>query len=55
MIINANYRHQFSSLSCENGLITLSVIVPAYNEEARIVPMLTDTINYLDERKKKDG
>jgi cellulose synthase/poly-beta-1,6-N-acetylglucosamine synthase-like glycosyltransferase len=34
--------------------VTLSVIVPAYNEELRITPMLTETIEFLQSMSKKD-
>jgi cellulose synthase/poly-beta-1,6-N-acetylglucosamine synthase-like glycosyltransferase len=32
----------------------LSIIAPAYNEEARVCSMLDETIQYLEERQSKD-
>jgi len=36
------------------GTISLSVVVPAYNEEERLPVMLEETLEYLEERQKKD-
>lgn len=43
----------FGSIN-ESPTKELSVIVPAYNENERIVKMLTETINYLFDRMKKN-
>jgi cellulose synthase/poly-beta-1,6-N-acetylglucosamine synthase-like glycosyltransferase len=37
-----------------NGEVYLSLVIPSYNEEKRLPPMLTETIEYLESRKKKD-
>lgn len=42
----------FPSLE-EKPSLHLSVIVPAYNEQDRLIPMLDETIQFLDERKQK--
>ncbi|GAB6022815.1 dolichyl-phosphate beta-glucosyltransferase [Chamberlinius hualienensis] len=38
----------------ERGTLTLSVIVPAYNEEKRLPPMLDECLDYLENRTKID-
>jgi hypothetical protein len=35
--------------------ITLSVIIPAYNEEKRLAPMMNDCLNYLKTRESVDS
>lgn len=39
----------------ESGTISLSVIVPAYNEEERLPIMLDETLEFLEERCKKNS
>ncbi|GAB9476486.1 Dolichyl-phosphate beta-glucosyltransferase [Globisporangium polare] len=46
--------HTFGSLGDEQAACTLSVIMPAYNEEDRILVTLQDTVAYLDERRAND-
>ena len=36
----------------DKASIDLSVVVPAYNEEARLPSMLRETIDFLEERRK---
>ncbi|RKP08482.1 nucleotide-diphospho-sugar transferase [Thamnocephalis sphaerospora] len=36
----------------DNASVTLSVVVPAYNEEERLPLMLDETVGFLDQRKK---
>ncbi|XP_008473528.1 dolichyl-phosphate beta-glucosyltransferase [Diaphorina citri] len=43
---------EFPSLDDEPS-VNLSVIVPAYNEQDRLKPMLDETIEFLNERRKK--
>lgn len=38
----------------KNGTLKLSVVVPAYNEEERLPVMLDETLEYLQQRQKKD-
>lgn len=44
-------RYPFAKLS-DAGTIELSVIVPAYNEEARLPVMLDETLSYLEGRRE---
>eukprot|EP01090_Pellita_catalonica_P000405 TRINITY_DN10281_c0_g1_i2.p1 TRINITY_DN10281_c0_g1~~TRINITY_DN10281_c0_g1_i2.p1 ORF type:complete len:151 (-),score=11.18 TRINITY_DN10281_c0_g1_i2:11-463(-) len=44
---------QFPSLF-EPATIDVSIIVPAYNEEKRIHPMLEDTLGYIQKRSQSD-
>lgn len=37
-----------------NGTVSLSVVVPAYNEEERLPVMLDETLEYLEERQRED-
>ncbi|XP_049825632.1 dolichyl-phosphate beta-glucosyltransferase [Aethina tumida] len=41
--------HEFPNIN-EKGTVHLSVIVPAYNEEVRLPPMLDECISFLEER-----
>ena len=47
-------RQNFPSLLNKKSSLTISVIVPAYNESIRIDIMLHDAMNYLNTRHKKD-
>lgn len=42
---------EFSSIS-EKPTLSLSVVVPAYNEEERLPPMLDECLDFLEERSK---
>ncbi|CAH0489742.1 unnamed protein product [Peronospora farinosa] len=44
----------FGSLGDEDAEILLTVIIPAYNEEDRILVTIEDTVAFLDEKKQKD-
>ncbi|KAG6578126.1 putative dolichyl-phosphate beta-glucosyltransferase [Phytophthora cinnamomi] len=44
----------FGSLGDEKAQVTLSVVIPAYNEEQRILVTIKDTVAFLDEKKSKD-
>ncbi|XP_046748017.1 dolichyl-phosphate beta-glucosyltransferase isoform X2 [Diprion similis] len=44
-------KEKFPSLS-DNWSVHLSIIVPAYNEEERLLPMLDECIEYLEGRKR---
>ncbi|XP_046626526.1 dolichyl-phosphate beta-glucosyltransferase isoform X1 [Neodiprion virginianus] len=44
-------REMFPSLS-DDWSVHLSIIVPAYNEEERLLPMLDECIEYLEHRKR---
>ncbi|KAG1692721.1 hypothetical protein DVH05_025199 [Phytophthora capsici] len=44
----------FGSLGDEKAEVTLSVVIPAYNEQDRILVTIKDTIAFLDEKKQKD-
>ncbi|KAE8901439.1 hypothetical protein PF005_g11848 [Phytophthora fragariae] len=44
----------FGSLGDEKAQVSLSVVVPAYNEEQRILVTIKDTVTFLDEKKSKD-
>ncbi|XP_050299758.1 dolichyl-phosphate beta-glucosyltransferase [Anthonomus grandis grandis] len=46
-------RTEFPSLE-ENACVNLSVIVPAYNEEIRLPPMLDECLEYLESRTKNN-
>jgi dolichyl-phosphate beta-glucosyltransferase len=50
----AVFPHLTNSPSKEQDLVYLSVIVPAYNEYERLPIMMTETLEYLDERLDKD-
>ncbi|KAG7391682.1 dolichyl-phosphate beta-glucosyltransferase [Phytophthora pseudosyringae] len=44
----------FGSLGDEKAEVTLTVVVPAYNEQDRIVVTIQDAVAFLDEKKQKD-
>ncbi|CAI5702151.1 unnamed protein product [Peronospora effusa] len=44
----------FGSLGDEDAEILLTVIIPAYNEEDRILVTIEDTVAFLDGKKQKD-
>ncbi|POM69618.1 Putative dolichyl-phosphate beta-glucosyltransferase [Phytophthora palmivora] len=44
----------FGSLGDEKAEVSLTVVIPAYNEEDRILVTIKDTVAFLDEKKKKD-
>ncbi|TMW65811.1 hypothetical protein Poli38472_003576 [Pythium oligandrum] len=46
--------HRFGSLA-DDATRSLTVILPAYNEQDRIIETIRDTVKYLDERKKTDA
>lgn len=48
---NSNSKKMFSSLD-EKASVHLSVVIPAYNEEERLPPMLDEMIHYLESRVK---
>lgn len=50
--VKSGQKNNFPSLDDEPTL-HLSVIVPAYNEEDRLKPMLDETIEFFNERQKK--
>jgi len=50
---STNEREEFP-FNVTEGTISLSVVVPAYNEEERLPVMLEETLEYLEERQKKD-
>jgi len=45
----------FPSLQRDEGSVTLSVVVPAYNEQSRLPRMLDETIGYLERRRSRDA
>mmetsp|Transcript_16759 Transcript_16759/g.19478 ORF Transcript_16759/g.19478 Transcript_16759/m.19478 type:complete len:290 (+) Transcript_16759:1-870(+) len=45
---------RFPSLNTDQSEVTLSVIVPAYNEELRLPKMLNQALGYLSKRKETD-
>nr|ACO14911.1 Dolichyl-phosphate beta-glucosyltransferase [Caligus clemensi] len=47
---NTGSKIQFPSLKDSEGSKDLSVVIPAYNEESRLPPMLEETISYLEGR-----
>lgn len=53
MLASCRTRTKFPSVF-DAASKTVSVIVPAYNEEARIVPMMTDMLAHLEDCAKKD-
>jgi hypothetical protein len=34
--------------------VTVSVVVPAYNEDQRMAPMMTEMLDFLEETERKD-
>uniref|UniRef100_K3WZN8 dolichyl-phosphate beta-glucosyltransferase n=1 Tax=Globisporangium ultimum (strain ATCC 200006 / CBS 805.95 / DAOM BR144) TaxID=431595 RepID=K3WZN8_GLOUD len=50
----ATRMHAFGSLGDESATRSLSVILPAFNEQDRILVTIRDTIAYLEERKAAD-
>jgi len=51
--LDANNKQQiFSFNSLVSDEITLSVVIPAYNEQFRLGPMMTECIEYLEEKQK---
>lgn len=50
--VQSGMEKKFPSLEDKPSL-NLSVIVPAYNEQDRLTPMLDETIQFLEERKQK--
>uniref|UniRef100_A0A8D8W6X6 Dolichyl-phosphate beta-glucosyltransferase n=1 Tax=Cacopsylla melanoneura TaxID=428564 RepID=A0A8D8W6X6_9HEMI len=50
--VKSGQEKDFPSLE-EEPSVSLSVIVPAYNEQDRLRPMLDETIDFLDKRKHK--
>lgn len=46
--------HAFGSLGDEQAECSLTVVLPAYNEQNRILVTLRDTVAYLERRCKND-
>ncbi|KAL3666121.1 hypothetical protein V7S43_008911 [Phytophthora oleae] len=44
----------FGSLGDEKAEVALTVVIPAYNEQDRILVTIKDTVAFLDEKKQKD-
>ncbi|KAG3112902.1 hypothetical protein PI124_g4998 [Phytophthora idaei] len=51
---NANKLLSFGSLGDEKAEVALTVVLPAYNEEQRVLVTIKDTVAFLDEKKQKD-
>ncbi|CAH0514086.1 unnamed protein product [Peronospora belbahrii] len=51
---NHNQRLYFGSLGDERAEVLLTVVIPAYNEEERILVTIKDTVAFLDEKQQKD-
>ncbi|BET02003.1 Dolichyl-phosphate [Nesidiocoris tenuis] len=51
---NSGVFEDFPNISDEHS-VDLSVVVPAYNEEQRLPPMLDEALEYLEDRQKKSG
>ncbi|CAI5716051.1 unnamed protein product [Peronospora destructor] len=51
---NDNKLLPFGSLGTEHAEISLTVVIPAFNEEDRILVTIEDTVAFLDEKKQKD-
>ncbi|KAG2780056.1 hypothetical protein PC129_g1806 [Phytophthora cactorum] len=51
---NANKLLPFGSLGDEKAEVALTVVLPAYNEEQRVLVTIKDTVAFLDEKKQKD-
>ncbi|GMF65061.1 unnamed protein product [Phytophthora lilii] len=51
---NADELRPFGSLGDEEAEVALTVVIPAYNEENRILVTIKDTVAFLDEKKSKD-
>ncbi|ETP30364.1 hypothetical protein F442_20608 [Phytophthora nicotianae P10297] len=52
---NTNKLLPFGSLGDEKAEVSLTVVIPAYNEEQRILVTIKDTVAFLDEKKQKDS
>ncbi|KAL6055005.1 dolichyl-phosphate beta-glucosyltransferase [Balamuthia mandrillaris] len=51
--VSTKERKNFPSTTLSPA-VTLSVVIPAYNEEKRLPVMLDETLDYLDGRRRKD-
>lgn len=50
-----NKRLPFASLGDEQAQVALTVVIPAYNEEQRILVTIEDAVAFLDEKKLEDS
>ncbi|KAJ3411157.1 dolichyl-phosphate beta-glucosyltransferase [Chytridiales sp. JEL 0842] len=48
-------RNHLTDNATDQEFIHLSVVIPAYNEEKRLPSMLTETLDFLEQRRKKDS
>lgn len=53
LIVTSDSREAFPSI-LEPAKLTLSVVIPAYNEEQRLPKMLSECTAYLEERTKSE-